>query len=70
KELLILFEYMLDQYQTKNFEFELYELSGCLNDKETLMQFVQVCLRFFIDLRTDSQHIHFNSKQDVITHLS
>jgi hypothetical protein len=34
------------------------------------MQFVQLCLRFLIDLRTDSQHIHFNSKQDVITHIS
>lgn len=70
KELLVLFDYMLDQYQTKNFEFELYELSSCLNDKDTLMQFVQLCLRFLIDLRTDSQHIHFNSKQDVITHIS
>ncbi len=70
KELLVLFEYMLDQYQTKNFDFELYELSGCLNDKETLIQFVQLCLRFLIDLRTDPQHIHFNSKQDVIKHIS
>ncbi len=70
KELLVLFEYMLDQYQTKNFDFELYELSGCLNDKETLTQFVQLCLRFLIDLRTDPQHIHFNSKQDVIKHIS
>lgn len=70
KELLVLFNYILDSYQTKNFEFELYELSGCLNDKDTLIQFIQVCLRFLIDLRTDSNHIHFQSKQKMVTDLS
>lgn len=61
QEMMILFKHIVIEKHTKNFVYDLYEMSGCLNEKQTLISFLQILIRYFTDLRTDPSHIHFQS---------
>lgn len=60
-EMIVLFKHIVFETHNKNFMYDLYELSGCLNEKQTLISFLQILFRYFTDLKTDPSHIHFQS---------
>jgi DNA polymerase III subunit delta' len=61
QEMIVLFKHIVIEKHNKNFIYDVYELSGCLNEKQTLISFLQILFRYFTDLKTDPSHIHFQS---------
>lgn len=70
QEMIVLFKHMIYEKNNTNFMYDVYENSGCLNEKHTLIAFLQILFRYFTDLKTDQEHIHFQSLLDDIKDTS
>ena len=70
QEMMILFKHIVVDMHHKNFIYDLYEYSGCLNDKQTLSSFLQILFRYFTDLKTEQSHIHFQSLSSHIQRIA
>jgi DNA polymerase III subunit delta' len=70
QEMMTLFTHIVKNQQDKNFIYDVYEHSECLNDKNTLTYFLQILFRYLTDLRTHFEHIHFTSLTEELKLIS
>lgn len=70
QEMMTLFKHIVHNQQDKNFIYDVYEHSECLNDKNTVTYFLQILFRYLTDLRTHIEHIHFTSLTEELKLIS